>query len=123
MALRFAQVIGKGDEGWNTHGRGIPSTAACSAETQIRTAQTLALRLEKLEGELARRELADQEPTSGRRVVEERLAPAGTLRFELVKGVKDRCKKCAAGEGHGPYRYLHFRRNGKPIGRHTGKTA
>jgi hypothetical protein len=77
----------------------------------------------RIEAELARRELADQEPTSGRRVVEERLAPAGTLRFEMVKGVKDRCKKCAAGEGHGPYRYLHFRRNGKPIGRYVGKTV
>jgi hypothetical protein len=40
----------------------------------------------------------------------------------MVKCGKDRCKKCERGEGHGPYWYLYFRRNGKLISRYIGKT-
>jgi hypothetical protein len=75
----------------------------------------------RLEAELARRELAEREPLEGRQVVEERPASAGTLRLEMVKCGKDRCKKCAAGEGHGPYWYLYFRKNGKLTSRYIGK--
>ncbi len=76
----------------------------------------------QIEAELARRELAKREPAEGRQVVEERPASAGTLRLEMVKCGKGRCKKCERGEGHGPYWYLYFRRNGKLASRYIGKT-
>src|SRR3954454_1776901 len=66
--------------------------------------------------------LAEREPAPGRQVVEERPASAGTLRLEMVKCGKARCKKCERGEGHGPYWYLSFRRNGKLTSRYIGKT-
>ena len=92
-------------------------------ETQIRTAQTEELEdlHNRIDAELTRRELADREPPDGRQVVEERPASAGTLRLERVKCGKDRCKKCKAGEGHGPYWYLYVRRNGKLTSRYIGK--
>jgi hypothetical protein len=76
----------------------------------------------RIEAELARRELAEQKPADGRQVVEERLASAGTLRLEMVKCGKERCKKCERAEGHGPYWYLYFRRNGKLTSHYIGKT-
>jgi hypothetical protein len=93
-------------------------------KTQITTATTAELEglRNSIEAELARRELAEREPTLGRQVVEERPATAGTLRLEMVKCGKDRCKKCERGEGHGPYWYLYFRRNGKLTSRYIGKT-
>src|ERR671933_684167 len=75
----------------------------------------------RIEGELTRRELAQREPVEGRQVVEERPARAGTLRSEMVKCGKSRCKKCERGVGHGPYWYLYFRRNGKFTSRYIGK--
>jgi hypothetical protein len=75
----------------------------------------------RLEAELARRELAKREPAAGRQVVEEKPASAGTLRLEMVKCGKERCKKCAEGPAHGPYWYLYFRKNGKLISRYIGK--
>jgi hypothetical protein len=50
-------------------------------ETQIKTAQTSGLEdlRNRIESELARRELAEQEPAPGHQVVEERPASAGTL--------------------------------------------
>jgi hypothetical protein len=54
-------------------------------------------------------------------VVEEKPAHAGTLRLEMVRCGKDRCKKCAQGSGHGPYWYLYFPRNGKLLSRYIGK--
>jgi len=75
-----------------------------------------------IEAELARRELAKRETAGGRQVVEERPSSAGTLRLEMVKCGKDRCKKCERAEGHGPYWYLYFRRNGKLASRYIGKT-
>ena len=55
-------------------------------------------------------------------MAEERPASAGTLRLEMVKCAKDRCNKCKAGEGHGPYWYLYFRRNGKLTSRYIAKS-
>jgi hypothetical protein len=93
-------------------------------KTQISTAQTSELEAlrDRIETELARRELADTEPTPDRHVVEERPASTGTLRLEMVKCGKDRCKKCERGEGHGPYWYLYFRHNRKLKSRYIGKT-
>jgi hypothetical protein len=76
----------------------------------------------RIEAELTHRELAESEPANDRQVVEQRPASAGTLRLEMVKCGKDRCKKCERGEGHGPYWYLYFRRNGKLASRYIGKT-
>jgi hypothetical protein len=76
----------------------------------------------RIEAELTRRELAQKEPAPGHQMVEERPTSAGTLRLEMVKCGKDRCKKCERGERHGPYWYLYFRRNGKLISRYIGKT-
>ncbi len=92
-------------------------------KTQITTATAAELEelRNRIEAELARRELAEREPVTGRSVVEERPASAGTLRLEMVKCGKDRCKKCAKGAAHGPYWYLYFRRNGKLTSRYIGK--
>jgi hypothetical protein len=93
-------------------------------KTQITTATTAELEnlRNRIEAELARRELAVREPAPGRKVVEERPASTGTLRLEMVKCGKDRCKKCERGEGHKPYWYLYFRRNGRLTSRYIGKT-
>ena len=92
-------------------------------KTQIRTAHTAELEdlRNRIEAELTKRQLAEQEPAEGRRVLEERPASAGTLRLEMVKCGKERCKKCERGEGHGPYWYLYFRHNGKLRSRYIGK--
>jgi hypothetical protein len=92
-------------------------------ETQLRSAGhgELGSLRDRIEAELARRELADTKLIPGRQIVEERPASAGTLRLEMVKCGKDRCKKCERGEGHGPYWYLYFRRNGKLTSRYIGK--
>jgi hypothetical protein len=91
--------------------------------TQLENATTAELEALKnrIEGELTRRELAQREPAEGRQVVEERPASAGTLRSEIVKCGKTRCRKCERGEGHGPYWYLYYRRNGKLTSRYIGK--
>ena len=91
--------------------------------TQLENATTAELESlrNRIEAELTRRELAQREPTEGRQVVEERPASAGTLRSEMVKCGKARCRKCERGEGHGPYWYLYFRRNSKLTSRYIGK--
>jgi hypothetical protein len=91
--------------------------------TQLQNATTPELEAlrNRIEAELTRRELAEREPIDGRRVVEERPGSAGTLRSEMVKCGKTRCRKCERGEGHGPYWYLYFRRNGKLTSRYIGK--
>src|SRR5215216_6773462 len=76
----------------------------------------------RIEAELTRRELAGREHTDERQMKEERPASVGTLRLEMVKCGKERCKTCGRGEGHGPYWYLYFRRNGKLTSRYIGKT-
>ncbi len=93
-------------------------------KTQLENATTLELEAlrNRVEGELTRRELADRKPSEGRQVVEAGPASAGTLRLEMVKCGKHRCRKCAEGLGHGPYWYLYFRRNGKLTSRYIGKT-
>jgi hypothetical protein len=92
-------------------------------QTLLRKAQTAELEVlrNRIASELARRELAMREPTEGRQVVEERPARAGTLRLEMVKCGKERCKKCRRGEGHGPYWYLYFRKKGTLKSRYIGK--
>ena len=92
-------------------------------KTQLETAQTSELEAlrNRIEAELARRELASKEPPESRQVIEERPASTGTLRLERVKCGKDRCRKCAEGPAHGPYWYLYFRRNGKLTSRYIGK--
>jgi hypothetical protein len=52
---------------------------------------------ERIEAELARRELAQRQENRSSAVVEERSRRSWTLRFERVKCGKDRCKKCAEG--------------------------
>jgi hypothetical protein len=91
--------------------------------TQIENATTAELEelRDRIEAELARRELADRETPESRAIVEERPHRTGTLRRELVRCGKDRCKKCAKGPAHGPYWYLYFRRNGKLTSRYIGK--
>jgi uncharacterized protein DUF6788 len=76
----------------------------------------------RIEGELTKRKLDEWESAEGHQVVEERPVSTGTLRLEMVKCGKDRCKKCERGEGHGPYWYLYFRRKGKLTSRYIGKT-
>jgi len=92
-------------------------------KTQLRTAQTPELEElgNRIESELAHRVLAQRERTEGRQVVEERPASAGTLRLEMVKCGKERCRKCAQGPAHGPYWYLYFRKNGRLASRYIGK--
>ena len=92
-------------------------------ETQLSTAHKGELEdlRRRIEAELARRELAERETPEGREVVEERPASTGTLRLEMVKCGKDRCRKCAEGPAHGPYWYLYYRRNGKLTSRYIGK--
>jgi hypothetical protein len=92
-------------------------------KTQITTAITTELEelRSRIEAELTRRVIAEREPAKARQVVEERPASAGTLRLEMVKCGKERCKKCERGEGHGPYWYLYFRRDGKLRSRYKGK--
>ncbi len=94
-------------------------------ETQIRTAHTSELEdlRNHLEGKLARRELAKRKPSLGREVVEERGTSVGTLRLEMVKCGKDRCRKCAESPAHDPYWYLYYRRNGKLTSRYIGKAV
>ena len=93
------------------------------APSQLKNAKTpeLARLRERIDAELTRRELAEREQPEGRQVVEERPASAGTLRLERVKCGKERCKKCREGEGHGPYWYLYYRRNGKLASKYVGK--
>ena len=93
--------------------------------TQIETAaaeelEALAVRIE---AELTRRELERAETPASRSIVEEKPAPRGTYRLELVNCGKDRCKKCGDGPSHGPYWYHYFRRGpgGKLTSRYIGK--
>jgi hypothetical protein len=93
-------------------------------ETQVRTARTGELEelRNRIEAELAWRDLSEKEPAPGRQVVGEKPHSAGTLRLEMVKCGKDRCRKCAKGPAHGPYWYLYFRRSGKLTSKYIGKT-
>ena len=61
---------------------------------------------------------AEQAPPPPRRG---RKAGATWYRLEMVRCGKQACKKCAASEGHGPYWYAYFRKNGKMKSRYIGK--
>ncbi len=91
--------------------------------TQLENATTSELEVlrDRIEAELTRRALAEREHPRGHQVVEERPARAGTLRLEMVKCGKTRCKKCEKGPSHGPYWYLYYRRHGKLTSRYVGK--
>lgn len=92
-------------------------------KAQIDTATTAELEKAagRIEAELARRELEERTPPANREVVEEKPAPRGTYRLELVNCGKDRCKKCVGGPSHGPYWYHYFRRGGRLTSRYVGK--
>lgn len=53
--------------------------------------------------------------------VETIVAPGGCLRLEWVKCGKERCKKCAAGQGHGPYWYRYESSGGRRHKTYLGK--
>ena len=82
----------------------------------------LAALQDAIDAERMRRELAERE-SEVRQVVDERRGSSGTLRLERVRCGKDRCQKCERGEGHGPYWYLSFRRNGKLASKYVGKVV
>jgi hypothetical protein len=90
--------------------------------TQIENATTAELEelWNRIEAELTRREL-EQHKTSGREVVEVLHTPVGTIREELVRCGKARCKKCVDGPSHGPYWYRYYRKNGKLVSTYLGK--
>src|SRR5215208_7605317 len=75
----------------------------------------------RIEAELARRELAERKPPEDRQVVVERPTTTGTLRLEHVKCGKNRCKKCAEGPTHGRSWYLYFRRTGTLVSKSLAK--
>jgi len=91
------------------------------SKAQIEGAKTAELEglRRRLDAELTRRELAERK--QGRRLVEERPHGAGTLRSEMVRCGKDRCKKCSEGGGHGAYWYSYARKNGKLTSKYIGK--
>ena len=91
--------------------------------TQVETATAAELEelAARVEAELTRRELETDETSVGRQTVEERPAPRGCYRSEMVRCGKERCKKCAEGPGHGPYWYHYFRKNGRLTSRYVGK--
>lgn len=65
------------------------------------------------------------EPKAGRKVVERRRGSTGQwLQSEMVRCGKARCKKCAEGDGHGPYWYLYFTnpKTGRYTSKYVGKT-
>jgi hypothetical protein len=66
---------------------------------------------------------AEQPPerNPNREIVGERRTPTGTLRFELVKCGKERCKRCAGGPAHGPYWYAYWKRDGRTRSKYIGK--
>jgi hypothetical protein len=76
---------------------------------------------ERIEAELARRQLAERESPENRQVVEEREAPRGTYRLEKVHCGKKNCRKCAEGPAHGPYWYHYFYKNGRLTSEYVGK--
>ena len=93
--------------------------------TQIATAKTEELEnlAARVEAELTRRELDGHDTPPSRDVVDEKPAPRGTYRLELVNCGKERCKKCQGGPSHGPYWYHYFRKGtgGKLASRYVGK--
>jgi hypothetical protein len=72
-----------------------------------------------IEAELTRRAPGGQAATEGRAMVEERPAPGGCYRLELVRCGK--CGRCADAPAHGPYWYLYTRRGGRLVSRYIGK--
>jgi hypothetical protein len=93
--------------------------------TQLETATAPELKTlgNRIDRELALRELEKRESASSRPMVEEKSRSAGTLRLDMVKGGKDRCKKCAEGRAHAPYWYLYYGHNGKLTSHYVGRMS
>jgi hypothetical protein len=70
---------------------------------------------------IAAAELEDTPQAANRVVIEERKAPTGTYRLELVKCGKDRCKRCAKAPAHGPYWYMYWKRDGRTRSKYISK--
>lgn len=74
--------------------------------------------IEAAAAELESRKDAPASPQS-RQTVEERPAPAGCYRLELVRCGK--CSRCEKGPVHGPYWYWYGRIRGRARSRYIGK--
>src|SRR5260370_42407939 len=75
--------------------------------------------IDAAETELARRLEQGTAVPSSRQTVEERPAPGGCYRLELVRCGK--CSRCEDGPAHGPYWYWYGYRGGKAVSRYIGK--
>jgi hypothetical protein len=75
-----------------------------------------------LHDRIAAAESEDIPQAANRVVVEERKAPTGTYRLELVKCGKERCKRCAKAPAHGPYWYRYWKQDGRTRSQYIGKT-
>ena len=85
--------------------------------TQIEAANTDELErlAERIENELGRRR-AREEENAARNVLESHDTPRGTYQWEMVRcGHSGRCKKCQAGEKHGPYLYRYAYKDGRRV--------
>jgi hypothetical protein len=74
-----------------------------------------------LHDRIAAAESEDMPQAANRVVVEERKAPTGTYRLELVKCGKERCKKCGQAPAHGPYWYRYWKQEGRTRSQYIGK--
>ena len=65
-----------------------------------------------IENELWRRRVQEEE--DARNVLESHDTPQGTYQWEMVRcGHSERCKKCRAGEKHGPYLHRYAYKDGR----------
>ena len=84
-----------------------------STQIEAADAQELARLSGRIEAELERRRIQEEEDT-GREVVERHDTPRGTYQWEMVRcGHPERCKKCQGGEKHGPYLYRYLYKDGR----------
>jgi hypothetical protein len=99
-----------------THVDRLTSTAAKLSLPEL---HDLAERIAALIEE--REQQPEPPPNPSRAVVEERKTPTATLRLELVRCGKERCKRCAGGPAHGPYWYAYYWENGRTRSEYIGK--
>jgi hypothetical protein len=60
-------------------------------------------------------------PQPSRVVIEERRTPSATLRLELIKCGKVRCRVCRSGPAHGPYWYAYWKQDGRSRSKYIGQ--